>query len=263
MESLFLLLLTATIMTAGAGYISRNWNPNVERIITDIRSVSSGVPVDYRSHERRINAPGGGGALSAPGCPKSDVGYPWVYYIDDYKYSGMPIYPSKCYLAGQAGPCPDGQILFVERGNPVGFCYCDCKDDSVEDTNVSEPKPNQGQFCFVGNPWNKKVVIFPASKICYQLFERGPCKENEWLVRVAKRRNDLPAADSSAVVKCEERKCPEGQITASLLEGNYEDVCSPPPPGAGATPVLENGCPEGTKYSSLLEKCVKKFTFLG
>jgi len=61
-----------------------------ERIITDYQDVVNGVPIDYRYNESAFLS-SGHGLPSVPGCPKSDEGYPWVYF-------GLP---PKCYLVRQ------------------------------------------------------------------------------------------------------------------------------------------------------------------
>ncbi|ODN00315.1 hypothetical protein Ocin01_06367 [Orchesella cincta] len=159
-----------------------------ERIITNLKDVINGVPIDYSYNESDTIPPAG--LISVPGCPKSDEGYPWLYFGS----------PPKCFLTGQRGPCPADQSLFVELRTPFGFCNCDCFEGTQSSVKAT---PDQDRFC---TALLQEFVYMPALEKCFPIFDQGPCAENEWLVKVAENVNG-----TNAFAKCETRKCPPGQ----------------------------------------------------
>lgn len=128
-----------------------------ERIVTDISYVYDGVLVDYRYNESDTKfIPKEGGLLSVPGCPKSVEGYPWVYYGS----------PKKCYLAGEQGPCPQDQKLFIKAGSPYGFCNCEC----FEGKEISQ----EAEFCNSMMD-GTEYVFMSETRQCYAVYDQVSC----------------------------------------------------------------------------------------
>ncbi|CAL8091393.1 unnamed protein product [Orchesella dallaii] len=209
-----------------------------ERVVTNIDSVYNGAPLDYRYNESDSNSLGN--PVSSPGCPKSDEGYPWVYYGS----------PPKCFLAGQQGPCEEDQSLFVKSDSPDGFCNCNCFEGGKVDS-----KKEQDQFCM---GITKEFVFMPARGKCYTIYEQGPCKEDEWLVKMT----NSSANGAAEFAHCEKRKCPVGEIPFGE-DNNGNTNCGPPMKFlASPVSIPRNQCEsDGMKYSELLQKCVLQFSF--
>ncbi|CAL8091397.1 unnamed protein product [Orchesella dallaii] len=168
-----------------------------ERIITDIDDVLNGVPIDLRynqsSHKHSIPP---GNLPSVPGCPKSDEGYPWVYYGS----------PPKCYLAGQRGPCDIDERIFIQYQSPCGICNCNCFEGVTRSNEIED------QFCDI--PDGTEFVLMAALGKCYRLYDQGPCDKDKWIVKLVK--NTRRGVITRAV--CETRTCPPTEIP-SLKDG--------------------------------------------
>ncbi len=95
-----------------------------ERLVTSLQVIygSQGVSVHYWYNETAKADE----IKSAPGCPKSIDGFPWVYYGT----------PPRCYLAGHHGPCELRQKLLVKENSRDGFCACECVVDGIQEGNV-------------------------------------------------------------------------------------------------------------------------------
>ncbi|CAL8145482.1 unnamed protein product [Orchesella dallaii] len=83
------------------------------RIVTDLVFFDLGIHIDFRYNQTKKVEDS---IVSAPGCPKTTAGRPWVYY-------GAP---RKCVLVGFRGPCPFGQRIFQLEHSNFGVCNCDC-----------------------------------------------------------------------------------------------------------------------------------------
>ncbi|CAL8132992.1 unnamed protein product [Orchesella dallaii] len=209
-----------------------------ERIITDSEALIHGVPIDFSYNEGSTSS--NSNLKSVPGCPKSDEGYPWVYYGS----------PKKCYLAGEQGPCMPDQSIFVTSRSAWGFCNCNCFKE-----RKGNVKNGQDQFC--SGVTSRGVIIeyvFKSSlRKCYTLFEQGPCNEGEWLVKTT---------GSTIAGQCEKRRCPFNQIPLQV-DNNRNTVCSVRPSiRATGTGILRNQCGNyGLTFSMLRQKCVPSFSF--
>ncbi|CAL8142715.1 unnamed protein product [Orchesella dallaii] len=82
-----------------------------ERIITDVRSIRRGVPIDNRYIQPNYGYDFQ--HVSAPGCPKSSGGSPWLYY------------GNRCYLTETRGPCKFYEIFKWQRSSSSGVCRVD------------------------------------------------------------------------------------------------------------------------------------------
>ncbi|CAL8091405.1 unnamed protein product [Orchesella dallaii] len=212
----------------------------VERIVTDPQILWTGAPIDYSYNESHIRSDPSDGFSSVPGCPKSDEGYPWVYF-------GLP---PKCYLTGQKGPCGAYLSLFAKKGTPFGFCNCDCFQDLESGENENK---DQDRFC-KGSSFIE-FVYMPAVGKCFALYYQGPCKGDEWLVKVAEGVNN-----TNAIAKCETRKCPEGVVPYGDDEDGKPYCSGRVSAYAPVTIIPRKECIEmGMRYSELLKKCVKRY----
>ncbi|CAL8091389.1 unnamed protein product [Orchesella dallaii] len=243
-SSNIILISTIFLLVVKVGSISKKPVAVVkERIITDIKDVRNGVKIDYSYNESVTIvdlSTSREGLASVPGCPKSDEGYPWVYFGS----------PPKCYLTGQRGPCEGDQSLFIKKGTPFGFCNCDCFQDQE---SRGKEKKDQDRFCTARL---EEFVYMPALEKCFTLYDQGPCKTDEWLVKVSKGVNN-----TNAIAKCETRKCPKGQVPhgedkdgKTSCSGRFSVYASP-------VSIPRNECEDrGMRYSELLKKCVKKYS---
>lgn len=152
----YISLFTNNFIDYVAASTTSNLATKHERVITDIKDVFSGVPVDFSYNQSAIN----GvllerGMTSAPGCPKSVAGYPWVYYGS----------PTKCYLAGEKGPCDPDQKLLVEYGSFYGFCNCECFEGAKRSRDM-----DKAQFCTSLD--GREYVFIPEMKKCFSLYDQ-------------------------------------------------------------------------------------------
>ncbi|CAL8091432.1 unnamed protein product [Orchesella dallaii] len=125
-----------------------------KKIVLDIETLLNGVPIDYSYNESYPDS--SDSFYSVPGCPKSDVGYPWVYFGS----------PPKCYLAGTQGPCDGNQKLFVKSDSEFGFCSCGC----IEGIQLINPLEHQ--FCKPHFAGTLELVHVGDLEKCFALYEQ-------------------------------------------------------------------------------------------
>jgi len=127
--------------------------------------------------------------VSAPGCPESLHGYPWVQYGD----------PVKCYLVGVRGPCNEGMKMgFHTNLSLPGYCKCEgCEDNPSDDPDVGHCAVWKDQ----GTGIRKRVGHFDKQDMCYELFTRGPCPGGQ-VFSVT----DLNSAPSCSKSRCKARR---------------------------------------------------------
>lgn len=142
---------------------------NSERIITNLDIIynSSGVPLDYSYNESTST-----GLTSAPGCPKSIDGIPWIYYGD----------PPRCFLAAHYGPCPKEQKLLVVKGSAFGVCACECVVDGEYIPYFQSNLRLKPRYIFCKNPsliatWGH---IYDTKE--FKCFER--CKQVDTILKI-------------------------------------------------------------------------------
>ena len=90
-----------------------------------------------------------------------------------------------CYKIGTRGPCPSGQVVLYDysaRPSIDGITYngvCGCTTALKANGKCLEASNNQCE---------EKPGFVLINKICYALYQQGPCAEGEWLVprRVAR-----------------------------------------------------------------------------
>lgn len=134
------------------------------------------IPVNYSFNETLH--PSISKYSSAPGCPTSIDGYPFLQYesfLDDehscqfneLKGPCPAPHPRKevlCYLAGFQGPCPSSNEVLLPSNSswPLGQCACSCSNYTTYKTKG---------FCL--NPLNKRIIVLiPHLGRCYPLFEQ-------------------------------------------------------------------------------------------
>ncbi|CAL8091417.1 unnamed protein product [Orchesella dallaii] len=212
-----------------------------ERIVTDFKTLLIGAPIDFSYNESHVGPDSSDGLSSVPGCPKSDEGYPWVYFGS----------PPKCYLAGEHGPCDDwNQKLFVKSGSTFGFCSCTC----IEGIELN---PLEDTFCKLSKNTMELVHVGDLEK-CFGIYDQGPCAENEWIVKAAENE-----ADTATRAFCEKRTCPFGAFPFESDDGKQE--CHLHPPVTHAAPAFIAPLPNkesckfhGMQYSKLRNRCVPR-----
>jgi len=99
---------------------------------------------------------------------------------------------------------PDGKCY--KTGTPVQESDSPCPDDFMSFANREE-KPGYGTcYCakFRGST-TVPVVFWPPSNRCYWLYDKGPCKNGEWLVFSY-------ARDPDGELICSKRTCPENKV---------------------------------------------------
>jgi len=101
--------------------------------------------------------------------------YVWLYYGN----------PPRCYKTGFQGPCPDGMSLGALFTSKYGSCSCSCfsvygasEGKPKEDLVISPFMDQQRKFCS-----DKHSNYYTMhGNICYKLYTRGPCGENQQFV---------------------------------------------------------------------------------
>jgi len=212
-----------------------------ERIITDFNDVLNGVLIDFAYNESHIRTNLSEGLSSVPGCPKSDEGYPWVYYGS----------PPKCYLAGQQGPCDLDQTIFVKDGSPFGYCNCKCLG------GIQLRNPLEDQFCKPNPIATPELVYLASEEKCYEIYDQGPCGKDKWIVKAVGN-----GGDGGKKTICEKRTCPAGQIPTTSADG--EQGCGNHfYPYSLTVGIAPNECESrGMRYSKLRKQCVNKLNLL-
>ncbi|ODM91660.1 hypothetical protein Ocin01_15019 [Orchesella cincta] len=166
----------------------------VERIVTTLAVIDSdeGIPLDYNYNETIKEEE----LTSAPGCPKSIDGFPWVYYGD----------PPKCHLSGFRGPCGENQLLFLKDfESNEGVCVCEiCEKYLISGAPIQVSPDKRYKFCGPDHVYDK------TSRQCYDLNAQGSCEQAQWLVK-----------DSSGVnVKCVP-ECPKSEESDKVMKYDH------------------------------------------
>ncbi|CAL8091428.1 unnamed protein product [Orchesella dallaii] len=248
-KSLFTLALTTSILIEVAFLLSAEAKsvPQKikERIVTDFKTLLIGAPIDFSYNESQVRSDSSDGLSSVPGCPKSDEGYPWVYFGS----------PPKCYLAEEQGPCGDwNQKLFVKSGSTFGFCSCKCFE------GIQLINPLEDQFC---NPYSRgtiELVHVGDLEKCFEIYEQGPCGEDELIVKVV----ESEISDTTKKTYCEKRTCPIDQVP--FKNNNGEEYCGYNAVGHSLVTGIggnKESCKlYGMHYSKLRKSCVPKVRIL-
>ncbi|CAL8091420.1 unnamed protein product [Orchesella dallaii] len=209
-----------------------------ERIVTDSETLWIGAPIDYSYNESYPES--SDSFSSVPGCPKSDEGYPWVYFGS----------PPKCYLTGEQGPCDSFDKLFVKSDSEFGFCSCGC----IEGIQLISPQEHQ--FCMPHSVGNLELVHVGDLEKCFWIFDQGPCKEDKWLVKAAE--NETYTTKKTY---CDKRTCPIGKVPSITDDGKQEcgDYFGLESLATGIQGNdNEKGCTNRMRYSEIRKMCVPK-----
>ncbi|CAL8128275.1 unnamed protein product [Orchesella dallaii] len=211
-----------------------------DRIVTDLELIysSQGIPIDYGYNETKIEKEE---LASAPGCPKSIEGFPWVYYGN----------PPKCYLTGLQSPCSKNQLLFleeIESESNTGVCVCKICQNYLA-SGAPMPVSPDGRYKFCG----EDNVYDTHEKDCYDLHNQGSCGASQWLVK------DSSGSSVTCIPGCLKSEEEDKVMKYNHQKGECVLKERPPNPDQnkrtqtyGLTP---NSCPSNQRYSSVLKRC--------
>lgn len=160
---------TSTFLLVQVALLGSSESSSAKQYIATSQSdVINGVPLnhDYTDLSTTRDLPSGG-RRSAPGCPKNEGGYPWLYHVD-----------AKCYLAGTRGPCKSTFDPFafwdLRDNSDYGTCYCGCLRRYNDTFEVVTDARNPDKVCFSDRTYfyNYLWIFVNKEQKCFSSYEQ-------------------------------------------------------------------------------------------